>query len=166
MIASAVRADNHVSPHFELTLGVGEAGVPLSPTSIVLPQDAEVLPPLVRRHALGLVGLGFSLATAPPALLEGRPRIGRQLVDLRVFELAQAGRYQALGEEPFDALAMLAGEWLGGREPDWEWDTLRRTTTPGRPRSRQFRGPRRRSWRRPGRRAEKILSTGGDEHSN
>ena len=37
VIASFVRADNHVNPSFDLHVGVGEAGIPLSPTEIVLP---------------------------------------------------------------------------------------------------------------------------------
>lgn len=36
VIASFVRADNHINPSFDLRVGVGEAGIPLSPTEIVL----------------------------------------------------------------------------------------------------------------------------------
>lgn len=131
VISSYVRASSQVSPTFELRLGVGDAGIPLSPTTIVLPRETESLPPLVRRHALGLVGLGYSLATAPPALLEGRPRTTTDQIDRRVYQLAQAARYLALGEEPFDALAALAAEWQGARDGEWEWDLLRRTTQRG-----------------------------------
>lgn len=131
VISSYVRASSQVSPTFELRLGIGDAGIPLSPTTIVLPRETELLPALVRRHALGLVGLGYSLATAPPALLEGRPRTTVEQVDLRVYQLAQTARYLSLGESEFDGLAALAAEWQGARDGEWEWDLLRRTTQRG-----------------------------------
>ncbi|MEO8196126.1 MAG: carboxypeptidase regulatory-like domain-containing protein [Thermoanaerobaculia bacterium] len=131
VIASFVRADNHITPSFDFHVGVGEAGIPLSPTEIVLPQEVEALPPTLRRQGLGLIGLGFSLATAPAALRAGRPEVSREEVDQRVFELAQAGRYIALGEAPFDSLAELAVEWTGAPDQQWEWDALRRITRRG-----------------------------------
>ena len=131
VIASFVRADNHVTPSFDFHVGVGEAGIPLSPTEIVLPHEVEALPPALRRHGLGLVGLGFSLATAPVALRAGRPDVSREDVDQRVFELSQAGRYITLGEAPFDALAELAVSWTGAPDEQWEWDELRRITRRG-----------------------------------
>ena len=131
VIASFVRADNHINPSFDFHVGVGEAGIPLSPTEIVLPHEVEALPPTLRRQGLGLVGLGFSLATAPAALRAGRPEVSREEVDQRVFELAQAGRYIAMGEAPFDALAELAVTWTGAPDSQWEWDELRRITRSG-----------------------------------
>ncbi len=131
VIASFVRADNHITPSFDFHVGVGEAGIPLSPTEIVLPHEVEALPATVRRHGLGLVGLGFSLASAPAALRAGRPEVSREEVDQRVFELSQAGRYIALGESPFDALAELAVSWTGAPDSQWEWDELRRITRRG-----------------------------------
>ena len=44
VIASFVRADNHITPSFDFHVGVGEAGIPLSPTEIVLPHEVEALP--------------------------------------------------------------------------------------------------------------------------
>ncbi len=131
VVSSYVRVSSQVSPTFELRLGVGDAGIPLSPTTILLPRVTEILPPLVRRHALGLVGLGYSLATAPPSLLAGRPRTTVEVVDRRVYELGQAARYIRLGESTFEAIAGLAAEWQGAREAEWEWDLLRRTTQRG-----------------------------------
>ncbi|MEO7794145.1 MAG: carboxypeptidase-like regulatory domain-containing protein, partial [Thermoanaerobaculia bacterium] len=131
VIASFVRADNHIEPTFDFHVGVGETGIPLSPTEIVLPYEVELLPPVLRRQGLGLVGLGFSLATAPAGLRAGHPQVGRDEVDQRVFELAQAARYVALGEAPFDSLAELAVEWTGAPDQQWEWDALRRTTRRG-----------------------------------
>ena len=131
VIASFVRADNHITPSFDFHVGVGEAGIPLSPTEIVLPHEVEALPPTLRRHGLGLVGLGFSLATAPATLRAGRPEVSREEVDQRVFELSQAGRYIAMGEAPFDTLAELAVNWTGAPDSQWEWDELRRITRRG-----------------------------------
>ncbi len=131
VIASFVRADNHITPSFDFHIGVGEAGIPLSPTEIILPREVEALPPTLRRHGLGLIGLGFSLATAPAALRAGRPEVSREEVDQRVFELSQAGRYIALGESSFDALAELAVTWTGAPDEQWEWDELRRITRRG-----------------------------------
>lgn len=132
VVASSVRDGGAVDPTFEFAVGVGDAGIPLSPTSIILPRAADDLPDEVRRHALGLVGLGFSLATAPPSLIDSTlPRIGRSSIDEKVYWLAQAGRHVRLGEEPFDSLAVLAAEWTGARAEDWEWDALRRVTQRG-----------------------------------
>ncbi len=131
VIASFVRADNHITPSFDFRVGVGEAGIPLSPTEIILPHEVEALPPQLRRHGLGLIGLGFSLATAPASLRAGRPEVSREEVDQRVFELSQAGRYIAMGEAPFDAIAELAVTWTGGSDGQWEWDELRRITRRG-----------------------------------
>ncbi|MBZ0090342.1 MAG: hypothetical protein K8H90_08195, partial [Thermoanaerobaculia bacterium] len=131
VIASAVRAGGGVSPSFQLTTGVGDGGIPLSPLSIVLPKEARALPSDLFRHALGMVGLGFSLSSAPPNAVPSLPRLGRDSIHRRVFELAQAGRYLALGEEPLEAVASLAAEWLGARDQDWDWDGLRRGTRRG-----------------------------------
>ena len=84
-----------------------------------------------KRRRLGLVGLGFSLATAPATLRAGRPEVSREEVDQRVFELSQAGRYIAMGEAPFDTLAELAVNWTGAPDSQWEWDELRRITRRG-----------------------------------
>lgn len=130
--AASVRSDQHVNPTFELAVGVGENGIPLSPTSIVLPRSTQSLPPELVRHALSLVGLGFSLATAPPALVNpDLPSITRERIDARVYELAQTGRHVTFGEDLFDGAAVLAAEWIGARDGDWEWDALRRTTQKG-----------------------------------
>jgi len=134
VVASSVRSPYFVDPRFELTVGVGELGIPLSPDAIVLPELADHLPPAVVDEALSLVGLGFSLAQAPAASLSSElPRMDLNAVDGLVYRLAQAGRHVRLGEEPFDALAVLAAEWNGAGSDgaDWEWDRLRRTTDKG-----------------------------------
>ena len=130
--AAGARNPANIHPTFEMTVGVGENDIPLSPTSIVLPRSTESLPQELVRRALNLIGLGFSLATAPPELLAPEhPRVSRRSVDTRVFELAQAGRVHTLGEDLFDTAAVLAAEWNGARNADWNWDVLRRTTVKG-----------------------------------
>ncbi|HEV7509643.1 MAG TPA: Ig-like domain-containing protein [Thermoanaerobaculia bacterium] len=132
VVASAVRSSSEIVPTFELTVGVGENGIPLSPSSIILPRAADSLPPALLRNSLNLIGLGFSLATAPPSLLRtDLPRVSRSMVDSRVYQLSQAGRQVAFGEDLFDSAAELAAEWNGARDADWEWDLLRRTTQKG-----------------------------------
>jgi c(7)-type cytochrome triheme protein len=111
---------------------VGDSGIPLSPDSIVLPQSAELLPNGLAREALGMTGLGHSLATAPPSALRPElPWIELDRLHEKVYWLSQAGRHVDLGEELFDSVAVLAAEWTGARDGDWEWDLLRRTTGRG-----------------------------------
>ncbi len=130
--STAARAPSSITPAFELTVGVGENGIPLSPNAIILPRAADSLPPGLIRDSLNLLGLGFSLATAPPSLLRSDlPRVSRSTVDVRVYQIAQAGRHTQLGEELFDSAAQLAAEWTGARDAEWEWDLLRRTTQKG-----------------------------------
>ncbi len=132
VIASAARVGNIVAPTFQLTVGVGERGIPLSPTSILLPRSTENLPASLVSSALRLLGLGLSLASAPlSAINDDLPRVDRAAVDERVYQLTQAGRYLALGDDLFDSAAMLVAEWTGARDGDWEWDRLRRTTQAG-----------------------------------
>ena len=132
VVASSVRAGSEAAPVFELSVGVGDADIPLSPTSIILPRSTENLPVEVVRHSLGLLGLGFSLATAPPAFLDpSLPALTLEQIDEHAYWLAQAGRHVELGEDPFDSVASLGAEWCGARDADWEWDLLRRATTRG-----------------------------------
>jgi protocatechuate 3,4-dioxygenase beta subunit len=129
--ATAARGSSSLAAIFDLTVGVGENGIPLSPNAIILPRSTDSLPPDLVRNGLNLIGLGFSLATAPPSLLANLPRVSRPAVDSRVYQIAQAGRHVSLGEDLFDSAAQLAAEWTGARDQDWEWDLLRRTTQKG-----------------------------------
>lgn len=131
VVATGARVGGGISPRFELTAAVGEGNAPLSPTTILLPRAVDHLPENLVRRALNLIGLGFSLATAPPAPATERAQVGRAVVDARVTDLMQAGRTVGLGDEVFDSVALLSAEWLGSRDSDWEWDRLRRTTAKG-----------------------------------
>ena len=133
VVASSIRNGSEIDPDFEFTVGVGENGIPLSPTSLILPKTTDALPQTVVRRALAMLGLGYSLATLPASSPQAAnfPKIGLQEFHGKVYWLAQAGRHVSMGEDPFDSLAVLAAEWNGARDKDWEWDTLRRTTQKG-----------------------------------
>ena len=132
VVSTSARSDQHISPTFDLTVGVGENGIPLSPTTIVLPDETETLPPELLRHSLGMVGLGFSLATASGSVRDPNlPFVTRGTVDERIYYLREAAKHADMGEDLFDALALLSLDWNGARDRDWEWDRLRRTTQRG-----------------------------------
>jgi hypothetical protein len=132
VVASSVRAGSRIDPRFEFAVGVGELGIPLSPDAIILPEATASLPPDLLRSALALVGLGYSLATAPTSALgAGLPQVDLGLLHEKVYWLSQAGRHVRLGEDLFDSAAVLAAEWTGARNPDWEWDGLRRRSQKG-----------------------------------
>ncbi len=84
------------------------------------------------RNALALSGLAYSLGTAPSeAIRPDLPQIDLRGLHEKVYWLGQAGRHVKLGEDLFDSAAVLAAEWTGARNPDWEWDRLRRITQKG-----------------------------------
>ncbi|MBZ0114334.1 MAG: Ig-like domain-containing protein, partial [Thermoanaerobaculia bacterium] len=132
VVATSFRTGTEIAPRFELTLGVGDAGIPLSPASLILPSFTEELPEEIVRQALGLLGLGYSLSAAPsldsnPEL----PRVSEQEIKELMYWLAQAGRHVRLGEDLVDSIAVLTAEWLGARYPHAGWDRLRRITNRG-----------------------------------
>jgi hypothetical protein len=133
VVADAVRNSSQITPTFDLSVGVGEKGIPLSPNAIILPDAAASLPPDLLRAGLNLLGLGYSLATAPPSLLTGGklPQVGLAAIDSRVYELAQAGVEVSMGEALFDSAAILAALWSGAQDQDSTWDQLRRITQKG-----------------------------------
>ncbi|MEM9557619.1 MAG: carboxypeptidase regulatory-like domain-containing protein [Acidobacteriota bacterium] len=130
VVATTARAGSSTVPRFDLELAV-QGGIPISPESIVLPRSAEALPPELRRAGLDVAGLGRSLASAPAGIAADLPRLDRAELADRVYRLAQAGRHIDLGEDVFDAVAVLAAEWNGSRDAGWGWDTLRRVTEVG-----------------------------------
>ncbi|MEE8523957.1 MAG: carboxypeptidase-like regulatory domain-containing protein [Thermoanaerobaculia bacterium] len=131
VVASSVKSGSAISPNFEWAVAVGE-DIPLSPNTLSLPASTHLLPAELVRAGLGLIGLGHSAATAPRSQLSvGSIRVGREVVNERIYRLAQAGRHVKLGEELFEAAAILASEFSGARDVDWEWDRLRRETLKG-----------------------------------
>lgn len=85
VVASSVRSASSIDPRFELVMGVGEEGIPLSPTALVLPRSTDVLPKDLVRRGLSLLGLGWSLATAPPSLKSDLPRPGLEQIHEKVY---------------------------------------------------------------------------------
>ncbi|RMH17713.1 MAG: hypothetical protein D6696_14985, partial [Acidobacteria bacterium] len=131
VIATTAKSGSQISPDFELSVGISN-GIPLSPDVIVLPRTTEVLPEAVVRPALSLVGLGHSLSTARSAdLTPDLPRVSRDMITHRVYRLTQAARHVVVGEELFDAAAVLAAEWNGARDRFRGWDELRRRSDKG-----------------------------------
>ena len=133
VVADAVRSSAEITPTFDLSVGVGENNIPLSPNAIILPDAANSLPPDLLRAELNLIGLGYSLATAPPSLLtqSSLPEVSLGAIDSRVYELAQAGVEVSMGEAVFDSAAILAVLGTGGQDQDAAWDQLRRITQKG-----------------------------------
>ena len=130
MISGSVKSGSSIDPSFEWSIAVGENGA-LSPDTLSLPRGSDAMPEALLRPSLALLGLGYSLAKAPPSLDSGLPRVGQEAVDERIYRFAQAGRHLDFGEDPFDVAAILAGEWLGAEDEDWPWDELRRTSKKG-----------------------------------
>ncbi|MHB8797109.1 MAG: carboxypeptidase regulatory-like domain-containing protein, partial [Thermoanaerobaculia bacterium] len=132
-VATAFQASNAVQGVIRLRAGVGEHGIPLSPSSLVLPRFTELLPePLVAAN-VPLLGLAYSLAVAPPgAIPTDLPRLVKSDVERRAVDLAEAGQRLFLGEERLPSLEALLLDQLGNRHVLPEFDQLRRTLEKGR----------------------------------
>jgi hypothetical protein len=136
LASSSARAGGATRPGFEIQHG-NAGGIPLSPESLLLPNTSRLIPPALFKEGLALVGLAHSLAKAPPsvataqAAADGIAATENEMND-RIYRLSQMGRQIEMGEELFDAAALLAVEWLGARDAGWEWDSLRRKTVRGR----------------------------------
>jgi hypothetical protein len=130
VVSSSARAGSSTRPGFELTVGVAN-GIPLSPETLVLPNTSNFVPDALYKEALGLIGLAYSLAEAPPSLVGDKAQATKTEMNDRVYRLSQLGRQIDMGEEVFDAAAAFAAEWLGARDGGWEWDRLRRTSNRG-----------------------------------
>jgi hypothetical protein len=140
VVATTFQASSSAgSGTIRLRTGVGELGIPLSPATLVMPRFSDRLEsPWVPqgdllRAQVRLLGLAYSLASAPPALTpQGLPRVIRSDVERRAIDLAQAGHRIALGEAVLESLEILALDLLGNRHPLAEYDELRRRLDKGR----------------------------------
>ncbi|MEM1181520.1 MAG: carboxypeptidase regulatory-like domain-containing protein, partial [Acidobacteriota bacterium] len=130
VVSSSLRMGSSIEPSFEWSIGVNDDGA-LSGDSLLLPRPAEALPSELNKQALALVGIGYSLAQAPPSFNSGLPRVSEEAVNERVYRLGQVGRHIDYGESLFDTMAVMSAEWLGVRDGDWEWDQLRRESRNG-----------------------------------
>src|SRR5205823_7378876 len=90
--AASAAAPDGIEASVTLTMGVSESGIPLSPATLIMPWYAQYLSSAVVEAQMPLLGLGYSVATAPltpkTALL---PRIIRNDVFQRAQDIARAG---------------------------------------------------------------------------
>ena len=129
---SSVHVGSGNSGQIQLSTGVGDANIPLSPDSLILPQVAtDNLPPDVVQTALDFLGQGWSLATAPPGL---RPQnmapVSEGQIRYRANQLTTLARYLEIGGPDHyttqQAMAELAMDWLGNDLRNDAFDSLRR----------------------------------------
>ena len=114
-------------------VGVGERNVPLSPDTLVLPSQAELLPPAVLAAAMRVLGQAWSVANTPPNLLPaGVTRISKQVVTTKALALAEAGLRMTLKQPALDAVRDLLPDFYGPAPIDRGFDQLLRTTDAGR----------------------------------
>ncbi|HVS33076.1 MAG TPA: carboxypeptidase-like regulatory domain-containing protein, partial [Thermoanaerobaculia bacterium] len=121
----------------QLHMGVSETGIPLSPATLVLPHYAQFVDDGLVSDTLALLGLGYSLATAPVNQVTARfPRLIRTDIFQRAADIARAGQriFIAAGAAApkRDAIANLTLDLLGNATDLREWDELRRKERYGR----------------------------------
>ncbi len=122
-----------VNAQVQLTMGVSAEGIPLSPTTLVMPHYARYLDQQFIADQLRLFGLGYSLAVAPLNTTTAKfPRVRRSEVFQRAVEIARAGEHHFLGEDLVDSFSHLTLDLLGNDNPLVEWDEFRRTQESGR----------------------------------
>jgi 5-hydroxyisourate hydrolase-like protein (transthyretin family)/protocatechuate 3,4-dioxygenase beta subunit len=111
-------AANGLTGRFALRTGVGDLGIPLSPDTLILPSYVSVLPPPVVDSAMALLGLAYSVATAPSgALPKGMSRIPKKSVEEKAQALAQAGLHLILGMPLEEVLTELLAAMTAGPDP-------------------------------------------------
>ena len=136
--AGTIGSTDNLSASVRLHMGVSESGIPLSPATLILPHYAQYVAPDVVSANLQLLGLGYSLATAPLNAMTAKfPRVIRTDVFQRAVDLARAGQRifitDSKPEEKRDSIAHLALDLLGnGGYELSEWDELRRQEPSGR----------------------------------
>lgn len=112
--ASYVKVGSDVSAGLTLTTGVGDRNVPLSPDSLILPEQVKFLPDNVVDAARAVLGQAWSVATTPGYILpEGVIPIERQVVVDRAVELGIAGLRVEFGEPTPVSLFTALRDWLG-----------------------------------------------------
>ncbi|MHB9001120.1 MAG: Ig-like domain-containing protein, partial [Thermoanaerobaculia bacterium] len=115
-----------------LRLGVSESGVPLSAATLVMPHYARYLDPDFVSANLRLLGIGYSVATAPRSTaLSKFPAVVKSDVFHRAADIARAGQRIFIGDAPRDAFANLALDLLGNERALADWDQLRRSEESG-----------------------------------
>jgi len=126
-------SDAAITAAVQLHMGVSESGIPLSPATLVMPYYARFVNEAMVSANLQLLGLGYSLATAPltPALAK-HPNVIKTDVFQRAVDIARAGQRVFLGDTQHDSLAHMSLDLLGNTSELREWDELRRNESSGR----------------------------------
>ncbi|HTR03796.1 MAG TPA: hypothetical protein VMN82_11410, partial [Thermoanaerobaculia bacterium] len=131
-VATTFQATGGVTGVVHLRAGVGEAGIPLSPAALVLPRFTDLLPKSLVDGDVRLLGLAYSLATAPAgAAPAGLPHPLKADVERRAVDLGEAGQRLYLQEMLLESLEALALDQLGNRQDLPEYDGLRRALDRG-----------------------------------
>ncbi|MCS7089100.1 MAG: carboxypeptidase-like regulatory domain-containing protein, partial [Limisphaera sp.] len=124
-------SDDSTQGRFNLSMGIDERGVALSPDTIAMPDYVNALPPEVIAAATRVLGQALSVATAP-VLPPNVRRVPRSLVTRRVLELAEAGQRARYGDPLARVLADLLLDWQGARQTNDGFDQILRETDAGR----------------------------------
>ncbi|MBV9493772.1 MAG: carboxypeptidase regulatory-like domain-containing protein, partial [Acidobacteria bacterium] len=124
-----------INAQVQLTMGVSRTGIPLSGATLVMPYYAQFLQQSFVNDYLQILGLGYSLATAPMTqTTANQPSVIKSDVFLRAVDISRAGQRVFIGEDPRDTYPTLMLDLLGnGKNNDLsEWDELRRREKSGR----------------------------------
>ncbi|HYR28674.1 MAG TPA: carboxypeptidase-like regulatory domain-containing protein, partial [Thermoanaerobaculia bacterium] len=129
--------DENITAAVQLHMGVSASGIPLSPATLVLPYYAQFIDQGFVGDYLQLLGLGYSLATAPLNQTTAKfPRVIKTDVFYRANDIARAGQRifisNANAAAQRDALSNLLLDLLGNSIELREWDELRRKESSGR----------------------------------
>jgi hypothetical protein len=139
VFATAVHIDSEVAQATaQLHMGVSDTGIPLSPTTLIMPHYAQYVSDNLVAQSMQILGLGYSLATAPvTAATAKQPRVIKSDVYRRAVDIAQAGQAIFLANDApgskADAIAALSVDLLGNQANLSEWDALRRQQKYARP---------------------------------
>jgi hypothetical protein len=120
-------SEDSTQGRFNLSMGIDERGVALSPDTIAMPDYVNALPPAVINAANRVLGQALSVATAPQ-LPPNIKKVPKSFITRRVLELAEAGQRVRYGDALDRVLADLLLDWQGGRcrragaiRPNWTW---------------------------------------------
>ncbi|MCL4787023.1 MAG: carboxypeptidase regulatory-like domain-containing protein, partial [Verrucomicrobia bacterium] len=124
-------SDDSTQGRFNLSMGIDERGVALSPDTIAMPDYVNALPPAIINAANRVLGQALSVATAPQ-LPPNIKKVPKSFITRRVLELAEAGQRLRYGDTLNRVLADVLLDWQGGRERNDGFDQIMRETDAGR----------------------------------
>jgi len=131
LFSNLTTSEDSVKGSFNLTMGVDERGVALSPDSIGMPDYVNDLPKDLMNAAHRVLGQALSVATAG-RLPAGVKPVTRAIVTQRVLDLAEAGQRIRYGDAPPRVLADVLLDWQGARRFNDGFDQILRETDAGR----------------------------------